>query len=96
MWPHRSFSQCIKTSVLAGGCLPQVDIGYVQLSDKNIICLKTGNVGISVAVVTGNLCSFPGFCIFGFSRYNADDRDDHSGFNDDYDDYATKTPFLND
>ena len=57
------------------------------------------SVCINVAVVSDNLCSFPGFCIFGFSRYHTDDGDDdedHDGVDDDCDDHATTTPFLND
>ena len=46
----------------------------------------------SVAVVSDNLCSLPGFCILGFSRYDADDGD-HGGVDDDdeyYGDYASR------
>ena len=67
-----------------GGCLSEVDIGYDQLSVS--ISVQCGIS--SVAVVSDNLCSFPGFCIFGFSRYDSDDGDDdedHDGVDDEDD-----------
>ena len=53
-----------------------------------------------MAVVSDNLCSFPAFCILGFSGFEAgdDDDDDLDGVDNagEYVDDVMTAPFLND